>query len=69
MNEQDKALPEPSAWRVVKAAAPEWYIILVGVLASAADGVTFPIISIFMGELFEVRMFVYRQENCTQFVS
>ena len=54
MNEQDKALPDPSVWRVVKAAAPEWYIILIGVIASAADGITFPVISVFMGELFEV---------------
>ena len=29
-------------------------MILVGVLASAADGITFPVISVFMGELFEV---------------
>ena len=61
-NEQDKALPDPSAWRVVKAVAPEWHIILIGVIASAADGITFPVISIFMGELFEV------SKNSTHFV-
>jgi len=44
---------------VVKASAPEWYLILIGVIASAIDGSTFPIISVFMGELFEV---------CVQFV-
>ena len=56
MDEQDKALPDPPLWRVVKASAPEWYLVLIGVLASAADGISFPIISVFMGRLFEVRI-------------
>ena len=54
LDEQDKALPDPPLWRVVKASAPEWYIIVIGVIASAADGVTFPVMSIFIGRLFEV---------------
>ena len=53
-NEHDKALPDPSLWRVVRASAPEWYLILTGVIASAIDGGTFPIVSVFMGRLFEV---------------
>jgi len=53
-DEHDQALPDPSLWHVVKASAPEWYLILIGVIASAIDGSTFPIISLFMGELFEV---------------
>ena len=54
LDEQDKTLPDPPLWRVVKASAPEWYIIVIGVIASAADGVTFPVMSIFIGRLFEV---------------
>ena len=53
-DEHDQALPDPSLWRVVKASAPEWYLILIGVIASAADGATFPVISVFMGQLFGV---------------
>ena len=54
LDERDETLPDPPLWRVVKASAPEWYIIVVGVIASAADGVTFPVLAIFMGRLFEV---------------
>ena len=54
-DENDKTLPDPPLWRVVKASAPEWYLIVIGVIASAADGMSFPIISVFMGKLFEVR--------------
>ena len=54
MDEQDKALPNPPLWRVVKASASEWYLVLIGVLASAVDGISFPLISVFMGRLFEV---------------
>jgi len=54
LDEQDKALPDPPLWRVVKASAPEWYLVLIGVIASAIDGMSFPVISIFMGRLFEV---------------
>ena len=57
MDEEDKALPDPPLWRVVKASAPEWYLVLIGVIASAIDGMSFPVISIFMGRLFEVSMF------------
>ena len=53
-NENDEALPDPPLWRVVRASAPEWYLIVIGVLASAIDGTTFPVISVFMGRLFEV---------------
>ncbi|XP_065886098.1 ATP-dependent translocase ABCB1-like [Dysidea avara] len=53
-DEHDKALPDPSLWRVVEASAPEWYLILIGVIASAADGAAFPTIAVFMGRLFEV---------------
>ena len=57
-DEHDQALPDPSLWRVVKASAPEWYLIVIGVIASAGDGATFPLISVFMGELFEVNLCV-----------
>ena len=53
-DEHDQALADPSLWRVVKASTPEWYLILIGVIASAADGATFPVISVFMGQLFGV---------------
>ena len=53
-DEHDQALPDPSLWRVVKASAPEWYLIFIGVLASAADGATFPTMAIFMGRVLEV---------------
>ena len=53
-DEHDQALPDPSLWRVVNASAPEWYLIMIGVIASAADGATFPLIALFMGRLFEV---------------
>ena len=55
LDENDKTLPDPPLWRVVKASAPEWHLIVVGVIASALDGMTFPVISVFMGRLFEVR--------------
>ena len=54
MDENDKALPNPPLWRVVKASAPEWYLLLIGVIASALDGMTYPIISVFIGRLLEV---------------
>ena len=53
-DENDETLPDPSLWRIVKASAPEWYLIVVGVIASAVDGSSFPVISVFMGRLFEV---------------
>ncbi|XP_065884882.1 ATP-dependent translocase ABCB1-like [Dysidea avara] len=53
-DEHDQALPDPSLWRVVRASAPEWYLILIGVIASAVDGAIFPSSALFMGELFEV---------------
>ena len=53
-DKNDETLPDPPLWRVVKASAPEWYLIIVGVIASAADGMAFPMISVFMGRLFEV---------------
>ena len=58
MDENDEKLPDPPLWRLVKASAPEWYLIVVGVIASAGDGISFPIISIFMGRLFEVGEFL-----------
>ena len=67
-NENDEALPDPPLWRVVRASAPEWYLIVIGVLASAADGATFPVISVFMGRLFEVGIKICQisviQPNC-----
>ena len=53
-SENDKALPDPPLWRIAKASAPEWYLIVIGILACAADGATFPVISVFMGRIFEV---------------
>ena len=58
-DENDETLPDPPLWRVVKASAPEWYLILVGVIASAAEGVSFPLISIFMGRIFEVHRNIF----------
>ena len=54
LDENDEALPDPPLLRVVKASAPEWYLIVVGVISSAIDGVKYPIVAVFMGELFEV---------------
>ena len=54
LDENDETLPDPPLWRVVKASAPEWYLIVVGVIASAVDGISFPLVSIFMGRIFEV---------------
>ena len=64
MDETDEKLPDPPLWRVVKASAPEWYIIVVGVIASALDGMTFPVISVFMGRLFEVGINFVAYINC-----
>ena len=57
MDEHDKALPDPPLLRVAKASAPEWYLVLIGTIASAVDGITFPIMAIFMGRLFEVEIY------------
>ena len=56
LDENDETLPDPPLWCVVKASAPEWYLIVVGVIASAVDGISFPLISIFMGRIFEVEI-------------
>ena len=55
MDENDEALPDPPLWRVVKASTAECYLLLIGVKASSSiHGMTFPIISVFMGRLFGV---------------
>ena len=54
MDVQDKALPDLSLKRIAKVIAPEWYLLVIGVLGSAIDGATFPVISIFMGRLLKV---------------
>ena len=58
MDENDEKLSDPPLWRLVKASAPEWYLIVVGVIASVGDGISFPVISIFMGRIFEVGEFL-----------
>jgi len=54
LDEQDNALPDPPLWRVIKASAPEWYLLVVGVIGSAVDGVLFPILAVFLGRALEV---------------
>ena len=56
LDENDETLPDPPLWRIVKASAPEWYLIVVSVIASAVDGISFPLVSIFMGRILEVEI-------------
>lgn len=67
MDENDEALPDPPLWHVVKASALEWYILLIGVIASnSIHGMTFPIISVFMARLFGVgkNVLVFNLHGC-----
>ena len=46
----DKELPEAGFLKVIRLNAKEWWIILIGVLASAIGGAIFPVFGIVLGE-------------------
>jgi len=50
----EEDLPKPSQKRILKANAPEWHIILFGLIASGVNGATFPVFSIIFGEVLGV---------------
>lgn len=47
-------LPDPSLWKLIAASAPEWYLILIGVITSAVDGAAYPVTAIFVGHITKV---------------
>ncbi len=47
----DKDLPEVSILRVIRLNAPEWWMILLGVIASALSGAVFPVFGLVFGEI------------------
>ena len=49
--EWDKEIPKASFTRLLKANAPEWWLIAIGVLAAMGNGSVFPIYSILFGEV------------------
>ena len=46
----DKELPEAGFSKVIRLNAKEWWIILIGVLASAIGGAIFPVFGVVLGE-------------------
>ncbi len=50
----DKDLPEVSLFRVIRLNAPEWWMILLGVIASALSGAVFPVFGLVFGEILGV---------------
>jgi len=47
----DDDLPRPSQRRMLQANAPEWKLILVGLIAAAVNGAVFPVYAIIFGEV------------------
>lgn len=52
--EWDKEIPPVSLGRVIKVNAPEWWLIVIGVLAAMINGSVFPVYSILFGEVLRV---------------
>ena len=52
---KDEDLPKASILRIMKLNAPEWQIIVVGVIASAINGGSMPAYAILFGEVLGVR--------------
>ena len=52
--EWDKEIPPVSLGRLLKVNAPEWWLIIVGVLAAMVNGSVFPVYSILFGEVLRV---------------
>ena len=52
--EWDKEIPNVAMGRVIKVNAPEWWLIVVGVLAAMVNGSVFPLYSILFGEVLRV---------------
>ncbi len=50
----DKELPEVPLKRVIKLNAPEWWIILFGILGAMVNGVFYPTFSLLFGEILSV---------------
>ncbi|XP_065884883.1 ATP-dependent translocase ABCB1-like [Dysidea avara] len=54
VDEDDQTLPDAPLWRVIKASSPEWYLIIIGILASSFEGAAFPITGILVGKFYEI---------------
>ena len=52
--EWDKDIPEVKLTRVLHANAPEWWVIIFGLLGSLILGSIFPLFSVIFGEILEV---------------
>ena len=52
--EWDKDIPPVSLGKVIKVNAPEWWLIIIGVLAAMINGSVFPVYSILFGEVLRV---------------
>ena len=52
--EWDKEIPQASFFRLMKVNAPEWWLIVIGVLAAIVNGSVFPVYSILFGEVLRV---------------
>ena len=52
--EWDKEIPPASFLRLLKVNAPEWWLIIIGVLAAIVNGSVFPVYSILFGEVLRV---------------
>ena len=52
--EWDKEIPEVPLYRVIKLNAPEWYIIIIGMLGAAVNGCIWPAFALLFGEILDV---------------
>lgn len=52
--EWDKEIPPASFIRLLKVNTPEWWLIIIGVLAAMVNGSVFPVYSILFGEVLRV---------------
>ncbi|TPX35876.1 hypothetical protein SmJEL517_g01675 [Synchytrium microbalum] len=55
IEERSKQLRRPvNWWRLIKMNAPEWWILLIGLTGSVANGVTFPVFALVFGRILAV---------------